>query len=642
VNPASDVIARRLFLFALLVCPVLVYLPGLDGPFLFDDYPNIVGNEFIKISSLDVQSLMASAFSMESGALRRPVAMLSFALNYYFAETVDRALPFKVTNLAVHVCTALIVFALIRLVLFRAFAVHRDNEWNGALAVSRVTLLAGAVALWWAIHPIQLTTVLYVVQRMAGLSGLFSLLALYCYMCARSAMIDARMKRAALLFFATMVSMAIALFSKENAILVPVFALLLEWLLFQHPKLQRWWGSASSKVRTLFWAVLLVLVAIAAYLVLDFAQAGYVYRSFTLTERVLTEARVLVMYLFLILVPRISGFGLYHDDIIVSQSLISPSTTILAFALIIVLLVVAVAARRRHPVLTLGIAWFFVAHSLESTVLALELVHEHRNYVASIGPLLVVGYGIELLTRLRPLRLLSVVVCTLALALGLSTATRAAGWADLHSLSAIEVIYHPRSARAHVQHAASLFQQKHFVASIEALERAIELDPREPGYQLMQHLNAAYIGQSLGPAAIQRTLETLDSPRKTVLTDGTLRTIAACLKSQCRILVTPMESWLRTVMAARAGSDLSVHHHFLGQTLLAQSRAEEAITELQRSIEIDPLFLHPRFELVHALLGVGRVEEASRSFRSLVQANDRSQYRRDVQLEQLRQALAGS
>ena len=138
-----------------LVLGGLVYLPGISGPFLFDDQPNILSNTFIHISSLDLKSLHHAAFSSESGPLNRPITMLTFALNYYFSPDFQSTTGFKATNLAIHIGNSLLTFWMLRLILLRLAQGNPDTWIN---STNTRTLLAGAVAFLWLIHPIQLTT----------------------------------------------------------------------------------------------------------------------------------------------------------------------------------------------------------------------------------------------------------------------------------------------------------------------------------------------------------------------------------------------------------------------------------------------------------------------------------------------------
>jgi hypothetical protein len=88
-----------------------VYAPGLKGPFVFDDYPNIVDNPLVAVDALDAANLRDAAFSLRNGPYpHRGLARLSFALNYYFAGGRFDAFAFKLTNVVIHVVNGLLVY----------------------------------------------------------------------------------------------------------------------------------------------------------------------------------------------------------------------------------------------------------------------------------------------------------------------------------------------------------------------------------------------------------------------------------------------------------------------------------------------------------------------------------------------------
>ncbi|HVC38320.1 MAG TPA: pilus assembly protein PilF, partial [Gammaproteobacteria bacterium] len=112
-------IQRILFWVAvtvILIATASAYYPGLHGPFMFDDIPNIVGNQALHITSLSPSELLRAAFSSRSGILYRPISMLSFAFNLYFFG--DNSFSFKLTNIIIHLINALLILWLTRRLLF--------------------------------------------------------------------------------------------------------------------------------------------------------------------------------------------------------------------------------------------------------------------------------------------------------------------------------------------------------------------------------------------------------------------------------------------------------------------------------------------------------------------------------------------
>jgi tetratricopeptide (TPR) repeat protein len=273
-------------------------------------------------------------------------------------------------------------------------------------------------------------------------------------------------------------------------------------------------------------AVGLISAASLVYLLLPAGQwlwAGYEMRSFTLTERLLTEGRVLWFYLGLMVLPRFEAFGLYHDDIPLSTDLLTPWTTLPAWLGLLALAWVAWRSRQRAPLLAFGIAWFLVGHLLESTMLPLEIAHEHRNYLPSFGLFIAAAWALARLTE-KPgwQKTLGITLATVAIAyFSFVTALRAHLYGDELQRTQIEAQHHPESARTQytagralvsrleINSAASpqyFFARKHY-------ERAGEL---EPGFKVswlgLIHLNCQ-VGQPAEAAWINELVKRLhESP----------------------------------------------------------------------------------------------------------------------------------
>ena len=163
---------------ALCLLTVIIYVPGLSGDYMFDDMPNLLHNAQLNIESLDTESLQGAVFSSSSGMFRRPVSMLSFTLNRHFFGIAPYS--HKVVNLVIHLLTGIGLYLLSRLVI-RSYRQYR----NPALSDSTLQWLPVVVAGLWLVHPLNLTPVLYIVQRMTSLAALFTVLGLCLYMAGR-------------------------------------------------------------------------------------------------------------------------------------------------------------------------------------------------------------------------------------------------------------------------------------------------------------------------------------------------------------------------------------------------------------------------------------------------------------------------
>ncbi|PKO66636.1 MAG: pilus assembly protein PilF [Betaproteobacteria bacterium HGW-Betaproteobacteria-14] len=478
----------RLPFLAVLTAIVLsaaAYWPGLHGGFFFDDAPNILQDEGVRMESLSVTSLREALGSGLSGPSGRPVAQLSFALNHYFNGGFD-PFAFKATNLVIHALAGLLVFFLgLRLVGAGAPQLERG----------RVQAAAAILAALWLLHPLQLTTVLYAVQRMTGLAALFLFAALLLHVQGREGGGRAGLLRLAL---AWGLLWPLSFLSKETGVLFPLFAL--AWELILGPRTH---GRFDRFARVLAVLVGLTFAAGAIYAALPAGQwlwAGYDFRSFSPAERLLTEGRVLWFYLGLALLPRLEAFSLHHDDFALSTGLLVPWTTLLAWAGLAGLVWLALRLRAKAPMASFGIAWFLIGHLLESTVLPLELVHEHRNYVPLFGVLLALASALpQALAAPGPRKTLCITLAAVGLGYcGFVTALRAHQFGDETRRSQIEVQHHPDSARAHYEagRAVAMLDQSadaegptYFFARTH-FERAGELDPGfKLGWLGLMHLS---------------------------------------------------------------------------------------------------------------------------------------------------------
>ena len=417
----------------LLLLTTAVYWPGLGGDFLFDDYPNIVSNSRVHAESLDWPTLKRAAMGYEPGQIGRPLATLSFAVDYYLGGKAPWG--YKATSLGVHLLNALLVFALL-LKLLRLPRLASDH-WP--------VLGAFAIALLWAVHPLQVSTVLYVVQRMETLSLTFVLLALLAYLRGRLAQRDGLRGWPWLLASALLAG--VGLLGKETAVLFPLYALALEATLLgfeaARPATRRFirhayaWGGSAALLAFVF-------LVMPPYLAAD-AYAG---RDFSLYERLLTQLRVLPMHLGQILLPLPGSMTFYYDAYPKSTGWLQPATTLGGGVFLLTLLLGAWKLRKAMPLAALGVFWFFAAHFLTSNVINLEMVFEHRNYFALLGVLLVLADLVRRVPMQDGPALKRVAVAVVIVAFGFLATLRAATWGDPVHFASDLVAKNPQSARA--------------------------------------------------------------------------------------------------------------------------------------------------------------------------------------------------
>lgn len=348
-------------MFLLLAATAILYAPGLRGGFLLDDFYNLH-----LLERLPADGWASFVFSGPAGPGGRPLSMLSFALQH--SSWPQAPFDFKFVNLLLHLLNGVLVMLIAR----------RLVRGTVAAPAAAVALIAGG---FWLLHPMQLSTVLYVVQRMAELSTLFMLLGLYGWLCGRELCVARPRAGYAVMTMSILAGTALATLAKENGILLPLLVLIADWTLLRDrvgpPGYARW----------RFFVLVIPAALPILYLLwkLPGASGAFSAMSYSMWQKTITEGVVLVLYLVRLLVPAPGAFGIYHDDFPVSGGLLDPPVTLAAVVVVIGLVAAAIASRRRWPVASFGLLWFFACHLLESTHLNLSLYFEHRNYLASFG-----------------------------------------------------------------------------------------------------------------------------------------------------------------------------------------------------------------------------------------------------------------
>lgn len=421
---------RALLLLAGLVLPI--YANSLDAAWHFDDKPNILENAGLHIEDLTPSSLWQTFFANQGqtpARLFRPLPCLTLALNWYWGG--DDPFGYHLVNLLLHLATAWVLYLTCRQLLD---GLDGERQGIGQGRSHSIALLAAAL---WAVNPVQTQAVTYIVQRMAQMAALFYLLSLLFFVLARRA---SRPRRRWVWGAAAFGCFLAGLGCKENVVLLPFALVLVEWVFFRGGRLE-WLG------RPWFWAAVLgtALAMLAAVLLLthgdplQVVREGYAVRPYSMGQRLLTQPRVVLGYLSQLLYPLPGRLSIEHD-VVVSTGLWQPWTTLPAMGALCLLAALGVRYAGRLPLASLAILFFLLNHAVESSLLPLELVFEHRNYLPSFFLFLPLAYGISrLLAWMRGRQRLGHAAAAAALALvivglGLGTRTRNLAWATEASL----------------------------------------------------------------------------------------------------------------------------------------------------------------------------------------------------------------
>lgn len=359
---------RYFFVFtALLVILLLSYSNSFNCSWHFDDYDNIVENINIQIKDISWNSFKNLSYgATNEGRICRPFSYFSFALNFYFGGL--NVFGFHVVNFIIHFLSSIFLF----LFIFNTLKLPLIKQKYEKNAYS-IALLA---TLFWAINPVHVTAVTYIVQRMTSMAALFYIMSMYFYLKFRTA--DTSSKGITLIILSIM-SFLLALGTKENSAMLPVSLFLYDLFFIQ--------GLTKENIKKSLKILVLplIIVIIAGLMFYDFSGIirDYQLRPFTMTERLLTEPRIILFYISLLFYPLSSRLTLIHD-IELSKSLFDPWTTLLAIVVIFIIIVLCVIKAKKWPLVTYCILFFFINHFIEGSFIALDLVYEHRNYLPSM------------------------------------------------------------------------------------------------------------------------------------------------------------------------------------------------------------------------------------------------------------------
>ena len=583
-NPALD-IGEILMWLCLALFVFLIYSNTLESPFVFDDPHVIQDNPYIRLTNLTYKELKSAAFDGPSS--NRPVVKLSFALNYYFHE--DKVLGYHLVNILIHIMTGILLY------LFAKMTLSILSLRSGVTSSKWIPFFS---ALLWLVHPIQTQSVTYMVQRMNSMAAMFYVLSMLLYGKARLRK-DSRKRW--VLFSGCIISGLFALGSKENSATLPFFIFLYEWYFFQDL------NSTWLKNRILpCLGILLIVVSITfIYLGADPVRkilADYKTYPFTLSEHVLTEFRVVVYYISLLILPHPSRLNLDYDFTI-SHSLLDPPTTMVSLLFVVGLIGLSFNTAKKRRLLSFAILWFLGNLLIESSVIGLDLIFEHRNYLPSMFvALMTVTLFYE---RIRPKWLGVGILYAGIILFSIWSYERNGVWRDDMTLWADCAKKSPKKARPQTNLGVAFYQRG---KTNEAMTRYYEALRIDPNY-IDAHNNLGIILRRQG-----RLEEAMDHFSAVLSQDSEYREAHNNLANTLSGLGRLDEAIDHYVEAIRIDPHDAIAHYNLANTLGRQGKYKEAKINYEAALRIRPDFPEARKNLQRTLQLLSRSKEITQTF----------------------------
>ncbi len=612
---------RQVLLPLLLVAVVAAaYSNSFFGAFLFDDIYHIVENERIRQLWPPWDLLTVD----------RPVVELSLAVNYVLGGLEPWG--YHAFNLVVHILATLTLFGLVRrtitanaecgMIVTLSEAKGLFSRWRCFASLSMTPLIphspfsihhsavviAFAVALLWAVHPLQTQSVTYVIQRGESLMGLFYLLTLYC------AIRGLHSTRRFGWYGAAIVACALGMASKAVMVTAPVMVFIYDLVFLRRGVSRRRWVLYGGLIAT--WGVLWACGVTGE--VLDSgaqrSHVGFGYQGITPLEYAATQPGVILNYLRLSLWP--IGLCLDYDWPIATTAI-----AIVPPALVVLLLLGAMAwGLVRRSWLGFAGAWFWVILAPTSSFIPIkDLAFEHRMYLplAAVIAVVVLG-GHTFLQRILHqlsagrgfIRLIeNVVVVVAATVLAYSTFQRnkdyrsdLAMWKDIAAKR-------PHNARARVAVGNALLAGNRVDEAIAAFREAVAIRP-----DFADGHCALGMGLARKGALDEAVNAYQDSLRLDPMHAKANYNLGNALSRQGRI-----DESIRSFRASlRIQPRFADAHCNLGNALAAQGKLDEAIMEYRETIRLKPGLANAHKGLGDALVQLGRVDEGIAAFREAI------------------------
>jgi len=571
-------IKRRLLLASVVTTIAVtawVYAPGLQGSFVFDDFANLpaLGSQG---PIVDGSSLLRYLTSGKADPTGRTLSMASFLIEA--RDWPADPFPFKRDNLLLHLLNgALLALLLLRLGIAMG------------VAPLQARFAAGFGAAAWMLHPLFVSTVLYVVQREAMLPATFTLLALLTWLHGRGAAV--RTGRPPLVtYLCVYLLTAAATLSKANGLLIPLLVVSIETAIplegLEDARARRWTYLTFGP------PAVLVIAGIAWTALANLGAPPIPLRGWSISQRLLTEPAILLDYLARLTLVAPPSSSLFHDDYAVATSVFAPWYTMPSMAVCTGLILGAFIYRRRYPVAGAAVLFFFGGHAMESSALPLELYFEHRNYLPAM--LLFWPLGLWLYRLPSNASRTFAAIALLAVAGNMSHANVAL-WADPLRQAIVWARLAPASPRAQAYAAQLEANAGNVQLAIEHIDAAAIRFPAEPQVAFAQvnvHCRQGTVGDAM-LENVRTSLRTSKRDSGPLLSQWLTGAVSTAVDGSCKGLsLTTVDTLIgeaatNPAFAALPGRRQDIKH-VRGLVALARGNSDDALLHFNEALAEAP------------------------------------------------------
>jgi protein O-mannosyl-transferase len=583
---------RHVFSIAFLLISILIaYSNSLSGTWAMDDV--VVGRA---VGIRDINHFIGF----------RKMAYLTFLLNERIAPFTPA--NYRLFNILIHFLNAVLVYVLA----YRTMHLFRENagantgkmrgarvEQGGPLNNEEMAFSTAMISsIIFALHPININAVAYIVQRMASLAAFFVLLSLLCYISAHQA---GKKTQSVLLYIASGILVICGIVSKENAVVAVPLILLYDFVflsgfryktVIKRTLIITGIGMMSIGLTAYylkFYRVFSDIVTLLMHPDRPISWVGWMAVDvyWTPFQHILTEFRVVSRYILLIFVPlpQLMVFDWWGFPI--STGITTPITTLLSMVLIAALMLFSVLKMKRFPLLCFGILWYLIAISLESFIaVGNDIYYEHRNYLPLTGLVIgAVGQAVALLRNKIRLKDVFAASAAFCMVLGLATFSRNFVWKDSITLWSDTLRKSPSNIRAMMSLANSYLKVTDFEDAEKYYKAALQASSRDKRLIFLDgsvyRLGMAYLMENDLPEAKQ-LLDTAEAS----IASYHLTILKGYYKALSGDIDGALNDYKEVLREARA-TDAVVIYTLMGDAYRNKGMWDEAIEKYDKAISID-------------------------------------------------------
>jgi tetratricopeptide (TPR) repeat protein len=521
----------------LILFVILTYTPVWQAGFVWDD------DRVLTVNHCTVGPLGLKEIWTTSAADICPLTLTTFWVEH--ALWGLGPLPYHLVNVLLHGASAVLLWRVLR-------GLRVQGAWLGAAL--------------WALHPVAVESVAWITEMKNTESSLFFLLSILFFVrWLRAKELDRR-TGVGWNYALTLLFAALAMASKSSTVILPVVLCLCAWWMER-----RWYWRNLARVAPIF----LMSIAASALSIwtqgLQLATVTDPQWVRTWPERLATAGDALWFYLGKLLWP--------HPLItIYPRWRIDATQWVSYLPLLAVIVILSIFWLKRE---LWSRAWFFAfAYFMAALLPALglidnyifrfSLVFDHFQYLASIGPLALVGTGLarysDLIIPKKPL--LQLTLCAgLLLILGMASWQRAGVYESQETLWTDTLAKNPNSWLSHNNLGLAFLRKEQRDEAFMHFQKSLEINP-----------NYVEARSNLGLTLFQK---------------GQLDEAVAQYQKALEI-----------------DPNSLVTHANLGNALFKKRQLHEAIAQYQKASQLDPNSFAIRYNLGVALFQNGQLDEA--------------------------------